>query len=219
MANLNENGINVDEARRTVPARHPPMLSSAEIRIRQQQSRNSSADDQTGNNAATNGVEENDHPIENVSNTSLSDRYLKWQQVSERLLDTYLKSHQLHGHADPCLAAPITIGTKPLGCDCVDRLKSWDINGFMLFKRCIFKVEYCIHQTLLESLLMSQMMPTSTISPKSAVHFSVFESMIDQRLHAYSSISGFVKANNATNLRLSSFDTNVLQMQNEVATF
>ncbi|KAL0143474.1 hypothetical protein V8B55DRAFT_1444672 [Mucor lusitanicus] len=143
-----------------------------------------------------------------VVNTSLSDRYLKWQIISEALLESYEASHNLHGHADPCLTAPITLGTKPESCNCASRNTSWPINGFMMFKRCIFQVEYCVHQTLIESLLMSQMMPTATVYPKSAVHFSLFESMIDNRLNACSSVYGFVKANNANNLRLANFDPN-----------
>jgi hypothetical protein len=56
---------------------------------------------------------------------------------------------------------------------------------------------------------MSQMMPTSTVFPKSAVHFSLFEAMVDNSLNAYSSVYGFIKANNATNLRLASFNPNI----------
>lgn len=45
--------------------------------------------------------------------------------------------------------------------------------------------------------------------PQSAVHFSLFESMFDNRLNADSSVHGFVKANNASNLRLANFDPNL----------
>ncbi|KAK4521830.1 uncharacterized protein ATC70_004367 [Mucor velutinosus] len=201
---MNASGVNVNEARRAVPARHPRPLSSAERN--QQEPSSSSANSRPNGGSNVINLDDLTGDVGEEVNTSLSDRYLKWQDLSEVLLKSYIESHELHGHADPCLDAPIIIGTKPQSCDCTSRITSWPINGFMMFKRCIFQVEYCSHQTLLESLLMSQMMPTATVFPKSAVHFSLFESMIDNRLNAYSSVYGFVKANNASNLRLSSYD-------------
>ncbi|KAL0138329.1 hypothetical protein V8B55DRAFT_1564550 [Mucor lusitanicus] len=188
-------GANSSQAHHTTPARGQPSLSLAAGRSHQNMV------SQPNNHAQKDANEE--------ASVSLTDTLSKWQQVSKVLIKNYINSHQLHGHADPCLDSPITVGTRPEHCDCTIRQLSRRINGFMMFKRCVFQVEICKHQTLLESLLMCQMMPTSTMYPQSAVHFSLFESMFDNRLNADSSVHGFVKANNASNLRLANFDPNL----------
>jgi hypothetical protein len=115
--------------RRAIPAQHPRPLSEAE-RNRQE------AIIISANNGANDTDTENlDESIEEEVSTSLSERYQKWQDVSEVLLKTYVESHELHGHADPCLEKPITAGTKPQSCDCASRSTSWPIQGFMMFSK------------------------------------------------------------------------------------
>ncbi|KAK4510932.1 uncharacterized protein ATC70_000041 [Mucor velutinosus] len=133
LANMNASGVNVNEARRAVPARHPRPLSSAERN--QQEPSSSSANNRPNGGSNVINLDELTGDVDEEVNTSLSDRYLKWQDLSEVLLKSYIESHELHGHADPCLDAPIIIGTKPQSCDCTSRITSWSINGFMMFSK------------------------------------------------------------------------------------
>ncbi|KAF1797529.1 hypothetical protein V8B55DRAFT_1109021 [Mucor lusitanicus] len=90
----------------------------------------------SANNRAN--VNKINNPIKAVNeeaHTSLPNRYLKWQIINEVLLKSYEESYDLHGHADPCLAEPITLGTKPESCNCASRTTSWPINGFMMLRK------------------------------------------------------------------------------------
>lgn len=66
-------------------------------------------------------------------------------------------------------------------------------------------VNYCVHCTLLETLMLMQILPTSTISPENRVYFAVFEFLKDLKMNAFVSNHGFRKAMNSYNLTLSSY--------------
>jgi len=51
-----------------------------------------------------------------------------------------------------------------------------------------------------------QMLPSSTVSPKVAIHFAVFEKLQSLKLHGYMSNYAFVKSQNNDNLILADYD-------------
>lgn len=52
------------------------------------------------------------------------------------------------------------------------------------------------------------MLPSSTIQPKAAVHFAVFEKLMSLKLHGSISNYAFVKTQNVDNLLLSNYGEN-----------
>lgn len=69
-------------------------------------------------------------------------------------------------------------------------------------------VEHCDHHSLLKKLMLMQMFPSSTITPKSAMHFAVFEKLMSLKLNGYISNYAFVKTQNADNLLLCNYGMN-----------
>lgn len=122
-------GANSSQAHHTTPARGQPSLSLAAGRSHQKYgvAVNGTDDSRPNNHAQKDANEE--------ASVSLTDTLSKWQQVSKVLIKNYINSHQLHGHADPCLDSPITVGTRPEHCDCTIRQLSRRINGFMMFSK------------------------------------------------------------------------------------
>lgn len=70
------------------------------------------------------------------------------------------------------------------------------------------KVEYCDHHSLLKKLMLMQMLPSSTITPKSAMHFAIFEKLMSLKLNGYISNFAFVKTQNVDNLLLCNYGMN-----------
>ena len=65
-----------------------------------------------------------------------------------------------------------------------------------------------MHQPLLKKLVLMQMLPSSTIQPKAAVHFAVSEKLMSLKLHGNISNYAFVKTQNVDNLLLSNYGEN-----------
>lgn len=70
------------------------------------------------------------------------------------------------------------------------------------------KVDYCTDYPILKQLILMQMLPSSTIQPKAAMHFAVFEKLMSLKLYGSLSNFAFVKSQNADNLLLSNYGEN-----------
>ncbi|KAL9536861.1 hypothetical protein MBANPS3_012308 [Mucor bainieri] len=77
----------------------------------------------------------------------------------------------------------------PLHCECTeDDIEHTLITVFMLFTQEAVFIKHCAHRSLFDTLILMQVLPTSTISPRNGVHVSVFELLRSFKLDAYVSI-------------------------------
>ncbi|KAK4518574.1 phenylalanyl-tRNA synthetase alpha subunit, mitochondrial [Mucor velutinosus] len=163
-----------------------------------------------------------DHPapverVERVHNRNFNPKKQRkqfWAEGSEALLTAFIESFKRCGEPDFRLEKPLEV-EKPASCNCSIRRTS-DLTGFMFGGPSKFSVSYCDHQSLLETLVLCQMLPTSTQQPKSAIHFSVFEYGNIAKLDGYVSNHGFTKIYNSWCLQRGGFSKDFIPMDASV---
>ncbi|KAL9546848.1 hypothetical protein PS6_007444 [Mucor atramentarius] len=135
--------------------------------------------------------------VERVFNKSFNpkkERKQFWAERDDDFLQAFITSYN-KGEPDFRLEKPLEV-EKPSCCSCLSR-NTATLTGYMFGGPCKFSVSYCSHQPLLETLVLSQMLPTSTEQPRSAVHFSIFEYGNIAKLDGSVSNHGFVKIYNS----------------------
>ncbi|KAL7329932.1 hypothetical protein PS15p_212275 [Mucor circinelloides] len=128
-----------------------------------------------------------------------------WGTMSVDVKNWFSKSFELNGHPNPCLVAPNTSILGTYACNCADA-KDFAVYCYMLHSHTSFKLKYCDEHPIMKTLLLMQMLPSSTVSPKVAIHFAVFEKLQSLKLHGYMSNYAFVKSQNKDNLILADYD-------------
>ncbi|KAL9549095.1 hypothetical protein MBANPS3_005385 [Mucor bainieri] len=127
-----------------------------------------------------------------------------WAQESVNLKEWYLQSFEIHGHPDPCLKVPKKL-KKAYQCNCSTK-KTMEIYCYMLHNHVKISVDHCLHHPILKTLILMHMLPSSTIQPKAAIHFAVFEKLMSLRMTGNLSNYAFVRTQNVDNLFLSNPD-------------
>ncbi|CEP18765.1 hypothetical protein [Parasitella parasitica] len=163
---------------------------------------------------------EDDH--EEVHETTFSEqaktkRKEFWRENSRVLKDSFLESFEPNGYPNEHLTS--LDDSKLPTCDCIK--SSIEITVYTLFgmtlecqygsschvffnvtfiDQFVEKIEYCsVHRPLLQNLILLQVVPSATDSPKYAIHFSVFEFATFAKLGGYTSNHAFAKVLNNYN--------------------
>ncbi|GAN09281.1 conserved hypothetical protein [Mucor ambiguus] len=84
----------------------------------------------------------------------------------------------------------------------------------MLHCHTSFTFKHCDEHPILKILLLMQMLPSSTVYPKVAIHFSVFEKLMSLKMSGYMSNHAFVKSQNNDNFLLANYDTTKFKFLN-----
>lgn len=128
-----------------------------------------------------------------------------WHERSSDVKEWYIQSFQLNGHPNPCLAVPDASNLGTHSCNCPNG-KDLTVNCFMLHSHTPFTFKHCNEHPILKTLLLMQMLPCSTVSPKTAIHFAVFEKLQSLKLNGSISNYAFVKSENSDNFLLANYD-------------
>lgn len=143
-----------------------------------------------------------------------------WRGNSRDLKECFLQSFELFGQPSEHLTS-LDHSKIPKTCTCtmdVHTLSIRMIFGMSSYLKCFIReqyfnicvllghfeatVEYCrAHRPLLKTLVMLQVLPSATNSPKSAIHFSVFEFATFAKLDGYMSNHAISKVLNNYNMQ------------------
>ncbi|CEP12006.1 hypothetical protein [Parasitella parasitica] len=130
-----------------------------------------------------------------------------WKDNSKILRESFLKSFQLFGQPPEHLTSFGNSLTKLPACNCA--MESHRITVYMLFGQVEAEIDYCIvHRPLLQALILLQVLPSAKSSPKSAIHFSVFEFATFAKLDGFMSNHAIIKVLNNHDMQKHDFKTN-----------
>jgi hypothetical protein len=143
-----------------------------------------------------------------------------WNDNSRVLKESFLKSFEIFGQPPEYIPCFNSHQEKLSTCGCVLEKhqititmlfgRSFYLRVFIVFKSYIGQIEadinYCsTHRPLLQTLILLQILPSATSSPKSGFHFSVFEFATFAKLDGFMSNYAITKVLNNYNMQKHNF--------------
>ncbi|KAI8390063.1 hypothetical protein BD560DRAFT_442639 [Blakeslea trispora] len=130
------------------------------------------------------------------------DNQQKWNDKKDVMIKCYLESFGLYGEPDPRLSKPLSFNSP---CSCQIKFSA-QIRCFFMFNNVVANVEYCNCKNLFETLMVMQLLPSSTKSPRLAVHFGLLSFLHKLKMAAGVSNHSFTGVINEFGLQLAGFN-------------
>ncbi|KAI8334906.1 hypothetical protein BD560DRAFT_414269 [Blakeslea trispora] len=130
------------------------------------------------------------------------DNQQKWNDKKDVMIKCYLESFELYGEPGPQLSKPLSFNSP---CSCQIKFSA-QIRCFFMFNNVVANVEYCNCKNLFETLMVMQLLPSSTKSPRLAVHFGLLSFLHKLKMAAEVSNHSFTGVINEFGLQLAGFD-------------